>query len=94
VSQKTLFGIQNVCFYASPDGEARYYLTRKSRDVALAALRDLAVSRGLAVAAARAGIYAVKRVVRVERDVALAEALIESASENERELAAVTEVAS
>jgi len=91
VSQKTLFGIQNVCFYASPDGEARYYLTRKSRDVALAALRDLAVSRGLAASAATVGIYPVKRVVR---DVSLAETLIEAAAENERELAACVEVAS
>ena len=94
MSQKTLFGIQNVCFYASSTGEANYYLTRKSRDAVLGARRDRAVSRGLAAAAARAGIYPVKRVVRFDRNVALAEELIERAVENEREIAARVEVPS
>ena len=83
---KTLFGFRNECFYSSPCGDVRYYLTRKSRDAALASLRDLAVSRGLDPVAARAGIYPVKRVVRDTTPGA--EALIESASENERDLAA------
>ena len=85
MSQRTLYGLRNVCFYASSCEDVRYYLTRKSRDAALAALRDLAVSRGLDPVAARAGIYAVKRLVR---DVSVADALIETAAENERELAA------
>ncbi len=85
MSQRTLYGIQNVAFYADPREGARYYLTRKARDTALASLRDLAVSRGLGVRAATVGIYPVKRVVR---DVSVAEALIETAAENERELAA------
>ena len=82
---KTLFGFRNECFYASSQ-DVRYYLTRKSRDKALAALRDLAVSRGLDPVAARAGIYPVKRVIRDTTPGA--EALIESASENERDIAA------
>jgi len=91
MSQRTLYGVRNQCFYASSQQDVRYYLTRKSRDAALASLRDLAVSRGLAVSAATAGIYPVKRVVR---DVSLAEVLIESAAENERALSAHVEVAS
>jgi len=83
---KTLFGFRNECFYASSQEDVRYYLTRKSRDRALAALRDLAVERGLDPVAARAGIYPVKRILRDTTPGA--EALIESASENERDLAA------
>lgn len=88
----TIYGYRNECFHASSQQDVRYYLTRKSRDAALASLRDLAVSRGLAVSAATAGIYPVKRVVRSSSS--SAEALIESAAENERELAARDEVAS
>lgn len=91
VSQRTLYGIRNVVFYADPREAPRYYLTRKTRDAALASLRDLAVSRGLSADAARAGIYPVKRLVR---DVSRAESLIDSAAENERALAAHVEVAS
>ena len=83
---KTLFGFRNECFYSSSCEDVRYYLTRKSRDAALASLRDLAVSRGLDPVAARAGIYPVKRVIRDTTPGA--EALIESASENEAALAA------
>jgi hypothetical protein len=85
VTQRTLYGLRNECFYADPREGARYYLTRKARDTALAELRDLAVSRGLAAAAATAGIYPVKRIVR---DVSREETLIETAAANERELAA------
>lgn len=91
MSQRTLYGVRNQCFYASSQQDVRYYLTRKARDSALAALRDLAVSRGLGVRAATVGIYPVKRVVR---DVSLAEALIESAAENERAFAAYVEASS
>lgn len=89
--QRTLYGIRNVAFYADPREDTRYYLTRRARDTALVGLRDLAVSRGLAVSAATAGIYPVKRIVR---DVSVAESLIETAAENERALAAHVEVAS
>lgn len=85
MSQRTLYGLRNVAFYAALEG-ARYYLTRTARDTALASLRDLAVSRGLSAAAATAGIYAVKRVIRDTTPGA--DALIETAAENERELAA------
>jgi len=80
----TLYGYANVCFYADHNTKPRYYLTRKTRDTALAALRDLAVERGLAPSAARSGIYPVKRTVRAgaTSDV---EALIEDARENEIE---------
>lgn len=84
MTQRTLYGFRNVAFYASQE-DARFYLTRKSRDAALASLRALAVSRGLGVRAATVGIYPVKRLVR---DVSVEEALIEAAAENEREHAA------
>ena len=87
MSQKTVYGIVNFCFYAPPDGARTYYLTRKARDRALADLRDLAIERGLAASAALSGIRPVKRVLRDTTPGA--EALIESASENERDLAAL-----
>jgi hypothetical protein len=78
-----LYGIQNVAFHAAANPQPRYFITRAVRDKALAALRDLAVERGLAKSASIAGIYPVKRTVRA--DATLHEALIEAARENEIE---------
>ncbi len=72
----TLYGFQNVAFYATNNPQPRWFLTREARNKALAALRTLAVERGLSRSAALAGIYPVRRTSRDQR-------LIGDAWENE-----------
>ena len=61
--QREVYGFTNCAFFSgpNPDGYTVWFPTRKERDIALAALRQNAVERGLSEGASRAGIYPVKR---------------------------------
>lgn len=65
---RTVFGFCNVSFHATrPEGTETWFTTRAARDAALVALRDRASGAGLAMSAARAGIYPIVSTVTAVR---------------------------
>ncbi len=67
---RVLYGICNVTFFSSrPEGTETYYASRRERDEALDSLRARAVAGGLALSAARIGIYPITaRAATVRRE--------------------------
>ena len=65
---RDVFGVCNVAFHATrPEGTETWFTTRAARDAALVTLRDRALGAGLAVSAARSGIYPIVSTVTAVR---------------------------
>jgi hypothetical protein len=58
---KKIYGFVNcAAFNLNPEGDERWFLTRKARDMALRRFRKWAVKQGLSVQASCSGIYPIE----------------------------------